>query len=266
MSGPGAIMTSPVLPAEPVGRVVFATATLSFVGGFVDVVGFIALFGLFTAHVTGNFIMLGLEMVHATKLAIAKLLAVPIFIAMVALTRLFVLHFEEKGESPWREMLLAQAALLACFMIAGGMTTPHEDPNDLGPVVAGLLGVMAMAVQNAGSRHILANHGPTTMMTGNTTQAVIDLVDLLRGLPEETPASQEAIETAGSGDPRLYRRRVARCPLLCHLLLLVYDRPHRGAARRRVDGGGEACDERLNLAGGEGMMTSALPSRDARHP
>jgi uncharacterized protein DUF1275 len=63
-------MTSPVLPAEPVGRVVFATATLSFVGGFVDVVGFIALFGLFTAHVTGNFIMLGLEMVHATKLAI----------------------------------------------------------------------------------------------------------------------------------------------------------------------------------------------------
>jgi len=65
-------MTEPVLPVEPVGRAVGATATLSFVGGFVDVVGFIALFGLFTAHVTGNFIMLGLEMVHATKLAIAK--------------------------------------------------------------------------------------------------------------------------------------------------------------------------------------------------
>ena len=79
-------MTEPVLPVEPVGRAVGATATLSFVGGFVDVVGFIALFGLFTAHVTGNFIMLGLEMVHATKLAIAKLLAVPIFIVMVALT------------------------------------------------------------------------------------------------------------------------------------------------------------------------------------
>jgi hypothetical protein len=44
--------------------------------------------------------MLGLEMVHATKLAIAKLLAVPIFIMMVALTRLFVLP-TKKGESPW---------------------------------------------------------------------------------------------------------------------------------------------------------------------
>ena len=60
-----ATTTDPVLPVEPVGRAVGATATLSFVGGFVDVVGFVALFGLFTAHVTGNFIMLGLEMVHA---------------------------------------------------------------------------------------------------------------------------------------------------------------------------------------------------------
>ena len=118
-------MTEPVLPVEPVGRAVGATATLSFVGGFVDVVGFIALFGLFTAHVTGNFIMLGLEMVHATKLAIAKLLAVPIFIVMVALTRLFVLHYEKRAVSV-AEMLLAQAALLDCFMIAGGLTAPHD--------------------------------------------------------------------------------------------------------------------------------------------
>ena len=101
-------------------------------------------------------------------------------------------------------MLLAQASLLTCFMIAGGMTTPHEDPNDLGPVIASLLGVMAMAVQNAGSRLILANHGPTTMMTGNTTQAVIDLVDFLRGLPGETPRARKRFETAS------YRSNV--CP------------------------------------------------------
>jgi len=30
-------MTEPVLPVEPVGRAIGATATLSFVGGFVDV-------------------------------------------------------------------------------------------------------------------------------------------------------------------------------------------------------------------------------------
>ena len=115
-------------------------------------------------------------------------------------------------------------------------------------MVAGLLGVAAMAVQNAGSRLILANHGPTTMMTGNTTQAVIDLVDMLRGLPEEIPASQEAIEAAGSGHSRLYRGRVARRLRLCHLLILVFDHSDRGAARGGVDGGGEARGERLNGA------------------
>jgi uncharacterized membrane protein YoaK (UPF0700 family) len=51
-----------------------------------------------------------------------------------------------------------------------------------------------MAVQNAGSRLILANHGPTTMMTGNTTQAVIDLVDLLRGVPEEHPEARKRLK------------------------------------------------------------------------
>jgi uncharacterized membrane protein YoaK (UPF0700 family) len=90
-------MTNPVLPVEPVGRAVGAMSTLSFVGGFVDVVGFIALFGLFTAHVTGNFIMIGLEMVHATELAIAKLLAGR---SLSCLTRLFVLHYEKRGRVP----------------------------------------------------------------------------------------------------------------------------------------------------------------------
>jgi hypothetical protein len=68
-------MTNPVLPAElwP-GR--WRDRHLVIRGGYVDVVGFIALFGLFTAHVTGNFILIGSELVHPEKtLAIAKLLA-----------------------------------------------------------------------------------------------------------------------------------------------------------------------------------------------
>ena len=116
-------MTGPVLPAEPFGRAVGVTTTLSFVAGYVDVVGFIALFGLFTAHVTGNFILIGSELVHPEKtLAIAKLLALPVFIAVVVLTRLAVLREEKRGRAPWLGLLLMQVALLAGFMLSGATT------------------------------------------------------------------------------------------------------------------------------------------------
>jgi uncharacterized membrane protein YoaK (UPF0700 family) len=39
---------------------------LSFNGGFVDTAGFMGLQGLFTAHVTGNFVTLGAALVFGT--------------------------------------------------------------------------------------------------------------------------------------------------------------------------------------------------------
>lgn len=37
---------------------------LSFNGGYVDTLGFLSLSGLFTAHITGNFVTLGATMAH----------------------------------------------------------------------------------------------------------------------------------------------------------------------------------------------------------
>ena len=47
---------------------------LSLNAGFVDTAGFLALQGLFTAHVTGNFVTLGASLVLGTSGALAKLL------------------------------------------------------------------------------------------------------------------------------------------------------------------------------------------------
>ena len=50
-----------------------------------------------------------------------------------------------------------------------------------------------MAIQNAVQRVHFASIPPTTLMTGNTTQAVLDAVDLICGVkPDNAPAIRGA--------------------------------------------------------------------------
>lgn len=69
-------------------RPVVLPLLLGFNGGYVDTMGFLALQGLFTAHVTGNFVTLGASLALGTSGALAKLLALPVFCAVVILSRL----------------------------------------------------------------------------------------------------------------------------------------------------------------------------------
>src|SRR5258706_13745882 len=72
-------LAPPALPAERA-----KTCALSFTAAFVDTSVFVGLFGLFTAHVTGNFVLIGSELVHASGDVWPKLLAFPAFILAVA--------------------------------------------------------------------------------------------------------------------------------------------------------------------------------------
>jgi uncharacterized membrane protein YoaK (UPF0700 family) len=63
-------------------------ALLSFNGGFLDTVGFLGLQGLFTAHVTGNFVTLGAALVFGTHGVIGKVLALSELIFVTAFARL----------------------------------------------------------------------------------------------------------------------------------------------------------------------------------
>ena len=171
------------LPLEPLGRSLRATVPLSFVSGFVDVVGFVALYGLFASHITGNFTVIGSDIVHGSSGLTTKLLALPIFVVFVAITRFIVLGYEQKSRSPLRVLLLIQGILLAGCMFVGQSVSPVTDPDKAGPILAGLLGVSAMAIQNSYGRLILVGHPTTTIMTVNSTQSVIDFIDMYRGIP-----------------------------------------------------------------------------------
>lgn len=164
-------------------------AAFAFVAGYTDVIGFIALAGLFTAHVTGNLIMIGVESVGSSEGLFLKVLALPVFVGAVALARVTEKRLIRSGRDAVVPLVAIESLLLAAF--AGVGLRMHAvgagADSDLA-MLAGLLAVAAMAIQNALSRTSLADLGPTTIMTGNSTQVIIDLVDLPFASAEARPA------------------------------------------------------------------------------
>jgi len=156
-------------------------ALLSFNGGFVDTAGFLGLQGLFTSHVTGNFVTLGATLVFGTRGVIAKVLALPEFIAVVALTSLAGAALAGRRGAVLRPLLAGEVALLIAFFALAVGFGPFPDSDTPMALLTGFMGVAAMAVQNGAQRSRLAGMPPTTVMTSNTVQTVLDAVDLLRG-------------------------------------------------------------------------------------
>jgi uncharacterized membrane protein YoaK (UPF0700 family) len=153
---------------------------LSLNAGFVDTAGFLALQGLFTAHVTGNFVTLGASLVLGTTGAVAKLLALPVFCVVVIATRLLSSALLQAKHPALTIILSLKVALL----VAGAVLAIHFGPFHNGDawqaVLTGMVLVAAMAIQNAAHRIHLGSAPPSTLMTGTTTQIMIDLADMLQ--------------------------------------------------------------------------------------
>lgn len=165
---------------------------MSLNGGFVDTAGFLALQGLFSAHVTGNFVTFGAAMVHGTSGALTKLLALPVFCVVVVLTRWLSYKLPDFGLPVLRTMLVLKMLLLAAGAVLAVRFGPFSDGDSKLAMLTGMTLVSAMAIQNAAHRIHLASAPPTTLMTGTTTQVMIDLADLLRGLPPQDAVTARA--------------------------------------------------------------------------
>jgi uncharacterized membrane protein YoaK (UPF0700 family) len=150
---------------------------LSLNAGFVDTAGFLALQGLFTAHVTGNFVTLGASLALGTSGAVAKLLALPVFCAVVIATGLFGTWLSNRSMRPFDVLLGIKVVLLiggAALAIRFG---PFHDGDSREAILTGMVLVAAMAIQNAVNRVHLGSDPPSTVMTGTTTQIMLDLAD-----------------------------------------------------------------------------------------
>jgi uncharacterized membrane protein YoaK (UPF0700 family) len=154
---------------------------LSLNAGYVDTAGFLALQGLFTAHVTGNFVTLGASLALGTSGAIAKLLALPIFCIVVIAARLLSTLLTNRQRPALDTLIVLQVLLLVIGAALAIRFGPFRDPDSWRAILTGMVLVGAMALQNAFHRVHLGSVPPSTIMTGTTTQVMIDLADRICG-------------------------------------------------------------------------------------
>lgn len=151
--------------------------TLSFISGFIDTAGFIALFGLFTAHVTGNLVLAGAALGNAGEggnLA-GKLLMLPVFVLSVAFTS-WLLKYKK---SSVQQLMVTEAVFILVFALAGRFFLHSGMVNiDSAVPITASFAVMGMAIQNTYMRKLLSSYTPNTVMTGNFTQFSIDLFNI----------------------------------------------------------------------------------------
>src|ERR1700733_13835712 len=124
-------------------------SVLSLAAGSVDVIGFLGLGGLFTAHITGNLVILAAHIASGGSAALAPMLSVPVFIAVLAAARLLASGLEAFGIASLKPFLALQLLLLAGFFVLCADPPASLAPDSARAIAAGMLGVSAMAVQNA---------------------------------------------------------------------------------------------------------------------
>jgi len=169
---------------------------LSVIAGSADVTSLLTL-GLFNAHITGNLVLLAAHIVARGRADTALILSVPVFILVLALTRLLVAGFESLQVRCLAPLLLLQFLLLGGLFALCGTSAHPLNPNAGSTLVAGQLGVAAMAVQGVLVQLSLKGAPPTAVMTTNVTHFIMDAGELLLGgaLPDIAKARSRAKHT-----------------------------------------------------------------------
>lgn len=186
--------SAPPVVSRPIPALPFV---LSVIAGSTDIIGFLGLNGLFTAHITGNIVVLAAHVVARDPTILSYILSVPVFMLVLGLTRLLAGGCEAIGIAPRQPLLLLQFLLLAGFLVLGVAAGPRFSANAAIPVVAGMFGVSAMAVQNALVQIALPGAPTTAVMTSNVTHFVVDVSALVveRDPAETAKARQRAEKT-----------------------------------------------------------------------
>lgn len=158
---------------EKQNNIWFVTLVLTIIAGYCDSITFVAADKIFSAHVTGNFIVFAYQMIKGSDGdAWIKLLTFPVFMVAVMLGGWISARFSNR-----HFLLLCEGIIL---IIAGAIaySLGYIDHGEITwPMyLVTMIVVVAMGLQNAfGKLFAKETYGPTTMMTGNVTQFALDI-------------------------------------------------------------------------------------------
>lgn len=155
----------------------YVTLLLTMIAGYCDTVTFVAADSIFSAHVTGNFIVFAYQIIKGSDIhAWIKLLTFPVFIIAVITGGQIALKSINRYTLLFWEGIILVLSGIACYTF-----DYLQMLSEWTIYTIAMTTVFAMGLQNAfGKLYAKETHGPTTMMTGNVTQASLDLGNLLK--------------------------------------------------------------------------------------
>ena len=163
----------PALEASHLGLL----AILSVIAGLVDVTGFFCFGHVFTAHITGNLVVMAAQLVDHGPPHLAQLLSIPVFGLTIAVAYLLA---RRSRSTRGRGVLLVSQSVMLLLVVGLVVRTGQREVLPLADEVVGaMLAVAAMAFQNAFVRVSLHQSATTSVMTGNVATLVIALLALI---------------------------------------------------------------------------------------
>lgn len=156
-------------------RLARVAVALAFVGGYVDAVGFVALARVFTGHITGNTVMLAIDLAEGTSTDVfRRLLAVAMFLAGLVLAAIVNARLVRRGSrSRFAPVLALEALLLAPLMFGDGAFThkaTQGPPSSWTLFALVALAATALGLQNGMLRKVGEATVHTTYISGAVTK------------------------------------------------------------------------------------------------
>jgi|OM-RGC.v1.011606788 Predicted membrane protein len=148
------------------------------ISGFCDVFCFLSLNKLFTAHITGNIVILLSFILDKKYDYIPQLMSIPIFV-LVSILITIILKKQPPTKRIFLLWILLEFFLFLALLISGITILPYHSISHWYGIMISIIPIIAMSIHNTVLKTYVSGLPPVYAMTGNLIQLTVDSTSLL---------------------------------------------------------------------------------------